>query len=117
MLGRDETISSFDSCGCNDERVREPQRPVSRPQTRCIGGDVGVKADDFDRQSLTEVMNHPYRGVSASGGPDEALRECRRGDREAICAAQSLGDGCARRVVMRVPVVEEADEDPSVEVN
>lgn len=110
-------IGALDCGRCDDERVGKPQGAVLGPQACRVRGDVCIELDDLDRQPLTEVMNEADGLIPAAGGPDEALSNRGRGDREPVSSIEGFGNNPPGGRVVRVVTVEQPDEDAGVEVD
>ena len=79
--------------------------------------DSSVEVDDLDRQPFEEVVDDGYCSRSSTVRADEALGEGRHGHRELIPATQHAGERGARRSVVGVVGVEQADYNTGVEVD
>ena len=89
------------------------------PSTKRCGsaGDLTIEIGDLDRQTFDEVVNHGNCSRTSTLRADETLGEGRRGHGQSITAANDAGERRVRGLVVGVVGVEQADDDPSVEVD
>ena len=102
---------------CDHERVRQAQLSVPRTKRCGRARNTTIEIDDLDRQPVDKVVNHGDCSPSSTLGTDETFGEGGRGHCQSIPRAD---DACERRVcrvVVGVVGVEEADDDPGVEVD
>ncbi len=90
---------------------------MTSSQAGCGRGDADIERDDLDRQALQEIVDQANSLITASGRRDEGFGEGGGRHGEPISAVDCVGDGLAGSWVMDVVVVEESDEDASVEVD
>ena len=114
---REEFVGRVFDRRCDHERVRESQPSV--PSTKRCGSarDSTIQIDDLDRQPVDEVVNHGDCSLSSTLRADKTFGERGRGHCQSIPGAD---DACERRVcrhVVGVVGVEQADDDPGVDVD
>ncbi len=80
-------------------------------------GDPDIEGNDRDGETIDEFSNDLDLGIATAGGSHQALGEGRRSHRQPIPVAQCIGEHFPSCVVVDVIAIEEADDDPGVEVD
>ena len=84
----------------------------------CRGvSDPSIEIRNLDRQPFDKVVDHGDGTRASTLRADETLSESGRGHGESITAAKHTGERRARGLVVCVVGIEEADDDPGVEVD
>lgn len=117
MVGGDEAIGPTGRGGGDHEGIGQAERPVSGTEPGRDGRGGGVEVDHLGRQAVDHGLHDFHRGVAAPGRADEALRQRRRGKGQLIAVVSGVGEHGTSRLVVDVVGIEEADDDPGVEVD